>query len=148
LALINLGNFMETKDTLNWTVQPCKESWLRTLLVIIFVLIIVGIVGVSFQDLMLVIVTIGVLGISLLRFFFPTTYELTSEGITIKYLGSEKKHSWKEYQCFYLCPQGIQLSTMPKPGRLDSFRGVYLIYGSQDRNALHDYLGKYINEAR
>lgn len=139
---------MEGKDILSWQVELYKESWLKTFCVILFLLSVIVIVQVSFREGVLTAISIVVLAGSLLRFFLITRYELSPQGITVGYMGMEKKHSWEKFQCYYSCPQGVQLSTLVKPSRLDSFRGLYIIYGKQNREEVLKYLGTYLNEAK
>ncbi len=139
---------MEGKDILSWQVEPYKESWLKTICVILFLLSVIVIVQVSFREGVLTAISIVVLAGSLLRFFLITRYELSPQGITVGYMRMEKKHSWEKFQCYYSCPKGVQLSTMVKPSRLDSFRGLYIIYGKQNREEVLKYLGTYLNEAK
>jgi hypothetical protein len=76
------------------------------------------------------------LAIALMKYFFPTEYQITHEGIQIHFLGRTTHRKWIEFQCYYFCRNGIQLSTYPKPNRLDSFRGHFILTGMNNEGII------------
>ncbi len=70
--------------------------------------------------------SLGALTASLSRYFFPTRYVLNSEGIRSEHLGLKQRRFWVEFRRADEQRDGIFLRPSARPGRLDSFRGVFL----------------------
>lgn len=66
---------------------------------------------------------------------FPVNYEMTEEGLLIRFLGYKNIKRWKDYRNFYPHREGVFLTTMTKPSWLDPFRGNY-IYFNNNRDAV------------
>ena len=83
---------------------------------------------------------------ALSAFFFPTTYELTTEKVRVKYLFSVVEKELKNYRSYYPDKNGVLLSPFPRPSRLENFRGIFLRY--HNNKAEVDAFVKRIFEAR
>ena len=84
-------------------------------------------------------VSIGLLGCSLLRFFFPAAYKLTPIGIETTFLGWKHSHRWKDFHRFSFDAHGAFLSPFQKSHPLDSFRGIHLPFGAH-REQVIEYI--------
>lgn len=70
--------------------------------------------------------SLGALTASLSRYFFPTRYVLNGEGVHSEHLGLKQRRFWVEFRRADEHRDGIFLRPSARPGRLDSFRGVFL----------------------
>ena len=77
----------------------------------------------------------GVLVVGCNRFFFPTTYELTDEGITGRFPLKTVCHQWPELRRFIYDRAGGFLSPRAKRSMLDEYRGLSLLFGKSEENA-------------
>ena len=130
-----------------WKVHPFRESRLKSTAVIVVFISIGILVYYSFHEILFVILAITMLGCSLVRYFLPTEYKIDDTGIQIKFLGKTQKHKWMEFKTYYICRNGIQLSTFPKPSRLDSFRGHFLLPG-KNKEEIIAYLRIILSESK
>lgn len=71
---------------------------------------------------------------SLGEFLFPVTYEITPSKVVCKMLFKRLEIKWSQVKKCYLDDEGIKLSTIGRPSRLEAFRGIYLRFnGNRDR---------------
>jgi len=75
----------------------------------------------------------GVLGamllvLSLQRFFFSCTFEIDQDGITARYLMTNKRAKWNDIRRFVHDRNGGYLSTRSRTSWLDAYRGVHLVF--------------------
>ena len=110
---------------LSWCSLPFKEHRRKTVLLIIF-LIVVG-VGLyfSFGLYWLIFAYILLVG-SIFSYFLPAYYSMDEAGITIKGIIAEHKKSWAQFKSYYPDKNGVLLSPFLKPTRLENFRGIYI----------------------
>ena len=134
------------ESPLHWKIHPLKEYWVKSTVVILFLSILLTVIQTNFREILFTILAGGMLLISLLRYFFPTEYTLTNEGVQIHFLGKSKFRNWSEFQSFYVCRNGIQLSTFYKPNRLDSFRGHYILTTDRDKKEVIEFLRSKLKE--
>jgi hypothetical protein len=115
---------------LEWTVLPFKESARRSV-VVVGVIIGVGLMVILlFKDLFLGALSVLVLFASLHTYFGRTTYRLEADRVTVRSsLGTTMK-PWSHFKRFYVDRRGVTLSPFAKPSRLEPFRSVRLLYGS------------------
>lgn len=128
-----------------WKVHPFKEHWIKSVALILFLIFVIGIVQSSFHQPFLTGVSLLVLIGSLLRYFFPTEYRVNDEGIQITFLGRIKFRKWTEFKSFYLCKTGLQLSPFPRPHWLDTFRGHFVMLGT-DKEAVISYIKQRVHD--
>jgi hypothetical protein len=65
-----------------------------------------------------------------------TYYIFTDNHIEIKSFLSHLKKEWSYYRSYYEDKNGIFLSPFGKPSRLENFRGVYIRFGTGDRDLI------------
>jgi hypothetical protein len=64
---------------------------------------------------------------ALSEFFFPVTYTITDEGVSVAYGPLHRLFlSWKEIKRATQGKEGVYLSSLAQPSRLDHFRGLRL----------------------
>jgi len=59
-------------------------------------------------------------------FLLPVTYKITSEGASCKSLFFHHIIKWRDVRACYLCQDGVKVSPLGKPSRLNAYRGVFL----------------------
>jgi hypothetical protein len=145
-----------TAEALVWAVSPWATNWRRpaaALALCVFVALLGGfaftypnysVEGLAAAELAARdnwwISMIGWSGLSLLlllgmtaTIYLPVRYKLDAGGVTTSFLGIPQHRSWAHYRNFYVHETGVHLTTMPRPSRLDAFRGHFLQYaGNRD----------------
>jgi len=81
-------------------------------------------------------VTLLLLMSSLADFLFPVRYEITEQGASSKTLLARTSVTWDRVRKYYLDDHGIKLSTLPRPGRLEAYRGLYLRFGDNQEEVM------------
>lgn len=143
-------------EALNWSVSPWRQNWRRpaaALALCVFVALLggfaftypnyptealsaaeqaardnwwVSMIGWSFLGLLLM------LGMTA-TIYLPVRYKLDSSGVTTYFLKLPQQRDWSHYRNFYVHDTGVHLTTMPRPSRLDAFRGHFLQFaGNRD----------------
>jgi hypothetical protein len=130
------GQFMGniTKDnfeSLKWKSCPIREESVFksvSLIIIIFVVALFTVysLGVWYGVLALILISM-----SLSKYFIPTKYELSSEGVVVRFGFFKKKKNWAYYTRYSVRHDGIFLSPFKSPTRVDSFRGDFLRFGNK-----------------
>ncbi len=69
-----------------------------------------------------------ILTASLGVFFFPTTYTLTEETLTVEFLGAKQVKRWENFARAVQENNGIFLSPFARKGFLEHYRGVFVRY--------------------
>ncbi|HIE09063.1 MAG TPA: hypothetical protein EYP65_04365 [Armatimonadetes bacterium] len=59
-------------------------------------------------------------------YLFPVTYRLTDEGVEVRQLVLRAFLPWERVRRCVKTKGGLFLSPLPKPSRLDAYRGVFL----------------------
>lgn len=112
---------------IKWQSFPAAENQTRTFLATLFILGLTAAVYYFYGPIYSVL-TIVILFFSLLPYYTPTVYTMTSEKIRIKKAFYTVEKTWKEIRSFYPEKNGVMLSPFPKPSRLENFRGVFVRY--------------------
>jgi hypothetical protein len=73
------------------------------------------------------------------EFLFPIRHRLTAEGAEVRYGLSCSFIAWRQVRKCYLFPDGVKLSPLGKPGRLEVFRGVFLRF-ADNRDQVLDFV--------
>jgi hypothetical protein len=116
-------------DLVEWSVWPLKESFLRSLAVIVFLLVVVWTLSTWFGP-QWILPSIFILILFLSSFFLPTFYRLDPEQVSVRGLITRKKRRWSNFRTYYPGEKGVHLSTTERPSKLESMRGLYLPFGS------------------
>ena len=128
-----LGNEQpeEEGEVLSWTVHPMRRKPVVALLVTVFIFVVSMLAYMTTDSKTFGTLALVVLFASLAKFYMPTTYRLSDARITIKTMTQTIHKSWSQFRSFYPDKNGVLLSPFPGPSRLESFRGIFLIF---DRN--------------
>ncbi|MFA5795297.1 MAG: hypothetical protein WC980_09590 [Candidatus Brocadiia bacterium] len=128
---------------LKWTVHPVKQTPVKSLFLIAFLLLLLLLVYILFESLLMTIVSGLLMFGSLYKFFISTSYTLTETELIVKTLSGRMVKTWSEFKSYYPDQNGILLSPYPDKSRLENFRGVYLMT-SQNRAEVIAFLDKKI----
>ncbi len=124
----------EHEGQLVWRSHPVMEEprW-RSLLLSVTILGISAAVGLSFGGWVYGLLSFGLLGGALLRYYVPTRYTLDDTGVGGSYLGAGRRLPWDRIRRARVDSRGVFLSPFDQPSRLDSYRGVFLRFsGNRD----------------
>jgi len=125
-----------------WIFHPARVNWLVTTLVTVFLFLLLVIVyWLTESRLFTVIATIVLVG-SMRAFYFATTYQLFEDRIKVIYTLSSISRPWGLYRSFYPERTGVFLSPFTRPSRLENFRGLFVRYGSADRQKILQIIGR------
>ena len=117
-------------ESLAWKSHPARERPLATAFVVIFVAVIMSMVYYVMDRSIFMMALAGLIfTVSLSTFFFPTTYTIDDNKVTIKYSFSAKERNLSAFRKAFPETRGILLSPYLSPTRLENFRGFYLRYG-------------------
>lgn len=120
---------------MEWTSVPVKIGGKKNIIAIavplLFWIIIFFLWGAGWF-----ILSVVLIGGSILPYFSPTKYKLTDEQIIISSLFSKQKKKWEEYRGFYIDKNGVFLSPFKKPSRLENFRGIYIRFHNNSNEVI------------
>ena len=131
------------ESSLTWTVHPVVDRPRAAMAMVALILAILALVRLNYPEPGWTAFAAVILCLSLARFFFPTTYRLDDEGIHTRFLGISRDYRWGVYRRIESGRNGVFLSPFVKPDRLDNFRGLMLLAGS-NREAVEAFARKKI----
>ena len=67
---------------------------------------------------------------SLSSFFFPVTFSLDEEFVTVRSPFTTERKRWVEFKSFWVDRHGVLLSPFARRSRLESFRGLYIRFSA------------------
>ncbi|HNY11483.1 MAG TPA: hypothetical protein PKK26_07845 [Candidatus Wallbacteria bacterium] len=134
------GSSRELKNEYSWKVHPFSENRYKAIFVII-VFIAFAKLSYDFTDsFFMAIFGLLLLFMSLRQFFLPTVYTIDSEKIVIKNLFGPRIEKLSKFHKFFKDKNGIFLSAEPDSKVLDQFRGLFLLAGAADKEAVIEIL--------
>lgn len=128
---------------LEWTSHPVKRRPLVSALVTVFIFLVGMVVYYTTMSKAFGTLALVVMFASLAKFYFPTTYRLTGDRITIKTTTQTLRKDWSMYRSCYPDKNGILLSPFVRPSRLENFRGIYLMF-SNNRDEVIEFVKAHI----
>ncbi|HFD04962.1 MAG TPA: hypothetical protein ENJ25_02330 [Firmicutes bacterium] len=126
-----------------WTSHPIIENQVRTILLMLFLILIF--VGVYFlYGFWWFLISFVFILSSLSSYFMKTEYTISENGVEVRSFLSHLKKDWQYYRSFYEDKNGIFLSPFVKHSRLENFRGLYLRFGLGDRDKIRTIIKEYV----
>lgn len=116
--------------SLNWKVHPFVEQTNRSIVLLLVLAGVLLLVGLNFPNPVWILLSAVLLFGSLTKYFLPTTYQFSRQGVEISFLGFKKFRAWDQFQSFHIGPTGVLLSPFKEPHRLENFRGEFVLFGS------------------
>lgn len=135
-------------QVLEWRVHPLTESfWRSVLLVFIIACALYGVWAWTNYPGLVLIGAVFLL-VSMAPYLLPTTYRMSSEGIEIRFLGVRTFREWEQFRNFYPHDVGVHLSTFSRPSGLDAFRGSFIRFAPDNREAVLRFLNAHIKREK
>ena len=122
-----------------WRVHPLRENWMRSILLLLFLLFLFSGIYWLFQSVFVTLLSAIVVICSLYRYFVPFRYELYQHELVVTAPFYRLTKSWDAFRSFYVDNNGVLLSPFAKPSRLENFRGVYVRFGA-NRSEVLDFI--------
>ncbi len=118
-------------DVLEWSVFPFKENLMRSAAVVAVIAAAGTVVYAAFRDPFLAVLAVALLAASLFSYFTRTTYRLDDEEVVVKSSVGRTAKRWSYFKRYHADAKGITLSPFEKKTRLEPFRSIRLLYGSE-----------------
>lgn len=132
--------------TFYWEVFPCKENKIRLGIIVSIILTFLFLVYLESHQFGWVALSAVIFILSLHKFFFKTSYELNNKEIIIYHMGKKSSRLLSDFKRIEFHKTGVFLSPFKKPSRLDSYRGVFVLYGKLDKMNINDNFLKFLPE--
>lgn len=136
----------DDRVVLSWTVHPVRRRPVISALVIVLMLAIPTLITVLWEMPFMGGISFLMLFGSLAKFFFPTTYKLTSSAISVATMTQTVTKSYALYRSLWPDRNGVLLSPFAGPSRLEGFRGLYVMTEGNADEVLR-ILGQHIPSA-
>jgi len=136
---------MDTAQTLEWTHHPWRMSPVKTTALVVVNLAVTVIVYFAFPEKLFALLALLVMFGSTMSIYLPIRYRFNQQGVTVFFLGVPSFRPWKHYRQAYVHNNGVFLTSMPRPSRLDPFRGHFLRY-ADNREEVVKYVRRFIPE--
>lgn len=122
-----------------WRVHPLRENWTRSILLLLFLLLLFSGIYWLFQSVFVALLSAIFVTGSLYRYFVPFRYELYEHELVVSAPFYRLTKPWSDFRSFYVDNNGVLLSPFAKPSRLENFRGVYVRFGA-NRSEVLDFI--------
>jgi hypothetical protein len=123
-------------SSLRWDSWPAKENLLGTVVLSTGL----GVIGFLIQratgETHLGVLATAALVLAMWRFFLPTRYELSPDGVCRWVLGRCREIPWDTIRRYEICRNGILLFPFRDDCTLDVFRAMYLPWGPHRKEVL------------
>ncbi len=136
---------VEPLPAIRWRVWPLKDRPWASALVIAGLAALAAFVHWSTAAVHLALFAAVVAALGLCRFFLPTQYELSVEGVAQQVAGRRRRIPWHAVGRYEVFADGVMLLPAPDPRPLDAFQGVFLPWIDRREEVLdqvHHYLGE------
>jgi hypothetical protein len=123
---------MTTSDqSLEWEVRLSESNRARQP-VLVIVAVLAGLIGWQMLSSPLAgVIASAVIFMSTAEVFLPLKYRIDEKGARVRCGISTTAILWEDVKRLLDMPDGIRLSPLETPSRLDAFRGVHLRFGSR-----------------
>jgi hypothetical protein len=128
---------------LEWRVHMARAAPRRTAGVILAAAGAGAVTWLVFANPLLALAAIAIVIASVAEFLFPIHYRLTERGAEMRYGLSRSLIDWPQVRKCYLFPDGVKLSPLRVPSRLEAFRGVFLRFADNREQVL-----EFVRQAR
>ena len=139
----------DARHSLTWVSHPAADDPLYKFVLLVGLMLGIS-VGASWAfdqsgELLFGVLAFVLLFLSMARFFLPTRYHLTEDGLRVRFLGRKRHRPWSEFRNFYPYRIGVLLTPFPRPSRLDSFRGQFLRFNGNHDEVL-EFIARHIKK--
>lgn len=123
---------------LQWSVHLARATPARTISAFAAVMLGSATVGALWRSPGLGAVAFVLLLLATSEYFFPIRYLITEQAIHCRNLLTCRRLEWKSVRSCFHDADGIKLSPLARPSRLEAFRGIYLRFPEQGAEALRE----------
>lgn len=124
---------------LTWEVHPLRENWMRSALLLLFLLLLFLGIHWLFQSVFVSLLSAIFVTGSLYRYFVPFQYKLYEHQLIVTAPFYRLTKPWSSFRSLYVDKNGVLLSPFAKPSRLENFRGIYVRFG-ENQSEVVDFL--------
>lgn len=126
---VSISAELDEGPVVQWHIHPVtRRPWVSTAVTFV-ILLFAALVFYSTDSKLFTVFSLVVLAASLAKFYFPTTYRLTSNAVQVKTTTQTLTKQWSLFRSYWPDKNGVLLSPFPVASRLENFRGLYLIFG-------------------
>ena len=129
----------------SWRSWPLEEGGLSAWLLSTIAVAIIVAVGLTTGSVQWALVACGVLAASAWRFFVPTHFEFSAQGVFQEVLGRPRRIAWRALESAELCREGVYLRFAGATWGLN--RGIYVPWGAH-RAEVIAFVDYYLTQAR
>jgi len=130
----------EVPGEIEWVCHPAQRRPRAAVILTLFLLLLLAGIYASFMDVFLTGLAMLILLGSLAPFYFPTSYRMTEDGISIRTVTGSREKTWDRYRRYEADRYGVLLSPFDAPSRLDKFHGLNLRFDTLDRERVLDFI--------
>lgn len=121
---------------LHWTVHLARRYPARTAFAVAIVLAGAAIAGIGFASLFLGALAAVLLFASIADYLLPVRYALGAEGASARGLWHRRHLAWSQVRRVIRDELGVKLSPLPRPSRLEAYRGIYLWFAGNEAEVM------------
>ena len=134
-------------DRLEWIVHPARRYPGRGAALALFTAGVPLLIYLDWGDPVLAALALGVLLLSFRGFYLPTRYVLDRRGVGVACFPFRFHRPWAAFHGWYEADGALRLTPLPRPSRLDPFRGVLLRY-EEGEERIRAFLARRVPEVR
>jgi len=135
----------ERLQSIRWRSWPLVDDLSRTVIVVIGLVAAWVLVRWTTGQTLLALMALVVLAVSLWRFFLPTSYEISDEGLDQWFFGYRRRIHWKAIRRYEIRSAGVLLLPHADRRAVDVFRGLYLPW-CERRDEVLAQIASYLGE--
>jgi hypothetical protein len=122
--------------SLTWTVHLARRRPRQAAAVVALILLAGTAAGYGFQSLLLGLLAAALLTASVADYLFPVRCRLDESGIHVRGLLHRRRMEWRQVRRATKDEFGVKLSPLPRPSRLEAYRGIYLWFADNADQAM------------
>jgi len=123
-----------TEEPLQWTIHLARRRPARTAVALGFILAAAVCAGWAFRSPVLGLLAAFLLTAAIADYLFPVRYRLGEDGLEARGFLLRRRMTWSQVRRVTRDHLGVKLSPLPRPSRLEAYRGIYLWFaGNEDR---------------
>jgi len=123
------GGKLLPNGSVEWTVHLGRRRPRQTAVLVAVILGASGAAGYGFGSAFWSIAALALLVASVSDFLFPVRYSVAAEGVEARGPIHRRRMAWQQVRRVVKDDLGVKLSPLPRPSRLEGYRGIYLWFG-------------------
>lgn len=125
---------MTTEEPLQWTIHLARRRPVRTAVALGFILAAAVCAGWAFRSPLFGLLAALLLTAAIADYLLPVRYRLGEDGLEARGFLHRRRMTWSQVRRVTRDHLGVKLSPLPRPSRLEAYRGIYLWFaGNEDR---------------